>query len=121
MSRTAPRLHGNRSPAHPASGPRRPNATVADNATKSGLGGAKKPKPPRDPSLRLITQRQDNGCRLPLACFAHARKAPLFHFYRSPCLGELLLDILGLVLGDAFLNGLGSAVHQVLGFLQAQI
>ena len=40
----------------------------------------------------------------------------LFHLDNSPCLGEFLLDGLGLVLADAFLDGLGSAVHQILGF-----
>ena len=35
-------------------------------------------------------------------------------------LGELGLDLLGLFLGNAFLQGLGGSFHDVLGFLQAQ-
>src|SRR5262249_59487080 len=34
--------------------------------------------------------------------------------------GELVLDLLGVVLVDAFLHRLGSALHQVLGLLQTQ-
>src|SRR5207245_3622137 len=33
---------------------------------------------------------------------------------------ELLLDRRGLVFVDAFLDGLGGAIHQVLGFLEAE-
>src|SRR6266540_1125152 len=44
----------------------------------------------------------------------------LLYFYSGPSVGELLLDRLGLVLADAFLDRLGSAVDQVLCFLQAE-
>ena len=33
---------------------------------------------------------------------------------------QLLLDLFGVVLAGAFLDGLRSAVHQILGFLQAE-
>ena len=33
---------------------------------------------------------------------------------------ELRLELLGLVLGNAFLDGLGSAFDEVLGFLEAE-
>src|SRR5689334_22645257 len=44
----------------------------------------------------------------------------LFYFDRSAGVGELLLDSLGLVLADAFLDRLGSAIDQVFGFLQTE-
>src|SRR5579864_6507145 len=44
----------------------------------------------------------------------------LLHFYRRPGVGELLLDSLSLFLIDAFLDWLGGAIHQVLGFFEAQ-
>src|SRR4051794_8707756 len=46
--------------------------------------------------------------------------AGLFHFDSRAGVDELLLDGCGFVLADAFLYRLGSAIHQVLGFLQAQ-
>src|SRR5215469_130207 len=45
---------------------------------------------------------------------------PLLYFDRRARFGELLLDILGLFLRDAFFHRLGRAVDQILGFLQAQ-
>src|SRR2546421_10755921 len=44
----------------------------------------------------------------------------LFDFDGSSGIDELFLDRLSLFLVDAFLNGLGRAIYQVLGFLQPQ-
>ena len=49
-----------------------------------------------------------------------APNAELLHFDRGSRLGELLLDGLGFFLVHALFHGLGRAVHQVLGFFQAQ-
>src|ERR1035438_8403422 len=48
------------------------------------------------------------------------RRLLLFYLNSGSGIDELLFDGLGLVLGDAFLDRLGSGIHQVLGFLQAQ-
>jgi hypothetical protein len=48
---------------------------------------------------------------------AHARKTPSLHLDDCSRLSELLLDVLRLFLGDAFLDRLGRTIHQVLGFL----
>jgi len=45
---------------------------------------------------------------------------PLFHFNDSASLSKLLLDGLGLFLGNALFNVLRRSIHQLLGFLQAQ-
>src|SRR5581483_10011667 len=45
----------------------------------------------------------------------------LFHFHGGAGVGKLLADVLRLFLADAFLNRLGRAVYQVLGFLQAEV
>src|SRR5690606_10591257 len=47
-------------------------------------------------------------------------RRPLLDLDGRAGLFQLLLDLLGLLLGDAFLDRLGSAVHQVLGLLEAQ-
>src|SRR3981189_1559594 len=44
----------------------------------------------------------------------------LFHFDNSARFRELLLNGLRFVLGNAFLDALGSAIHQILGFFQAE-
>ena len=74
---------------------------------------------------------QDDASGLPLrsflACLSNrakgeverARKASL-HFDNCASLGKLLLNGLGFVLGNAFLDVLGRSIHQFLGFLQAQ-
>src|SRR5216684_4791639 len=49
-----------------------------------------------------------------------ATAGPLLHFDSSAGIRELLLDGLRLVLVDALFNGLGSAIHEVLGLLQPQ-
>src|SRR5687768_2796840 len=50
-----------------------------------------------------------------------ARLVPLLlDFDRGPSLFELLLDRLGLVLVDTLLDGGGSRLDQVLGFLEAK-
>ena len=38
----------------------------------------------------------------------------------APNLFELLLELLGLFLGNGFLDGLGSVVHEILGLFEAQ-
>src|SRR3977135_3780495 len=56
-------------------------------------------------------------------CGNHGPSEPaeaLFHFDNSARFRELLLDRLRFVLGNAFLDALGSAIHQVLGFFQAE-
>src|SRR5277367_3221965 len=44
----------------------------------------------------------------------------LLNFNSGASVDELLLDRLSFFLADAFLDGLGSAVDQVLGFFQAE-
>src|SRR5437660_12574520 len=44
----------------------------------------------------------------------------LFHFDRCSSFRELLLNVLGFLLRHALFHRLGSAIHQILGFLQAQ-
>ena len=44
----------------------------------------------------------------------------LLNFNGSAGLGKSSLDLLSLVLGNAFLNGLGCALNQILSVLQAQ-
>ena len=44
----------------------------------------------------------------------------LLDFDFGASLGELLLDLLGVFLGNAFLDRLGSAVDHVLGVLEAE-
>src|SRR5215472_7969708 len=51
---------------------------------------------------------------------SRTRKPKLLDLHLGAGLFELLLDRRGFVLVHAFLDGLGRAVHQVLGFLQAQ-
>src|SRR5579863_5416170 len=48
------------------------------------------------------------------------RKTASLYFDNSPGVCELLLDGLGLILGDALFHGLGRSIHQFLGFFQAQ-
>src|SRR6185295_2101787 len=45
---------------------------------------------------------------------------PLLQIDLRARLGELLLDLLGLGLGDPFLHGLRGAVDEILGLLQAE-
>src|SRR5579862_4495992 len=130
MSQTAPRLHGNRSPATPASGPRRPSAAMADNVKNLAWAELAAQADPEILPLRLAARVTmtvaTSRCARSLPArserkrVARARKTPSFHLDHSPGLGELLPDGLRLFLGDAFLDGLGSAIHQVLGLLQAQ-
>ena len=49
-----------------------------------------------------------------------APHSPLFHFDNGARIGELLLDGLGLFLGNALFYALGRSVDQFLGFFQAQ-
>src|SRR5438046_9283294 len=44
----------------------------------------------------------------------------LFYFDRCSSFRELLLNVLGFLLRYALFHGLGSAIHQILGFFQAQ-
>src|SRR5690606_16554126 len=44
----------------------------------------------------------------------------LLNFCFSTCVGQFLLDLLSLLLGDGLLNRLRCALDQLLGFLQAQ-
>ena len=46
------------------------------------------------------------------------RYLQLLHFHGSARVDKLFLDRLSLIFINAFLDGLGRAVHQVLGFLQ---
>src|ERR1700740_2001489 len=48
------------------------------------------------------------------------RRPALLYFDHGAGVGELLLDGLGLFLGDAFLHVLGRSIHQFLGFFQAE-
>src|SRR5207249_9562354 len=69
------------------------------------------PAPPRDPRqkrLRIATRG------------ANASRTLLFHFDSRTGIGKFLLDALGFVLGDALFYSFGGAIHQVLGFFQAQ-
>src|SRR5271165_5443943 len=70
-----------------------------------------------------------NGSRLYLrsACPEWNRPVPsperdgeLLYFYCRAGIDKLLLDGRGFVFRDAFLHGLGSAIDQVLGFLQTE-
>lgn len=65
---------------------------------------------------------------IPMAGKTHANKksgafrhffCSLLDFDDSADFGKLGLDLLGFVLGSAFLDGLGGGFHQILGFLQA--
>lgn len=49
----------------------------------------------------------------------HQSEINLLNFDSCPSVGEFLLDGLSFFLADAFLDRLGSAVNQVLSFLQA--
>ena len=44
----------------------------------------------------------------------------LLNLNSCACLGEGSLNLLSLILGNAFLNGLGSALDQILSVLQTQ-
>src|SRR5436305_15278817 len=48
------------------------------------------------------------------------KQKKLFHFDGRTGVSELLLDVLGFVLGHALFDRLGSAIDQILGFYQAQ-
>src|SRR5690606_34805444 len=68
-------------------------------------------------------QRLGTGKRRPRDGQPSARPRPprdLLDLDRSAGLFQLLLDLLGLLPGDALLDRLGGAVHQVLGLLEAQ-
>src|ERR1700690_506039 len=45
----------------------------------------------------------------------------LLNFNLCTCIFELLLEAFGVSLGHAFLDALGSAVHQILGFLETEL
>src|SRR5688500_17586917 len=51
---------------------------------------------------------------------ASDRPDPSLHFDLGAGCFELLLDVVGFVLADAFLDRLGRAFHEVLGFLEAE-
>src|SRR6185312_12484585 len=53
---------------------------------------------------------------------ARARPLPaaLLYFYSGAGVDELFLDGLGFFFIDAFFDGLGSAIDQILGFLETQ-
>src|SRR5277367_1163015 len=68
---------------------------------------------PKTQSTKKFTPRQR---RLP----PPPSKRKLLHFDRCADIDELLLDRLGFVLIDAFLDWFRRAVHQILGFLQPQ-
>src|ERR1700687_5654039 len=76
------------------------------------------PSPERRGLLRFSEAATQSKDLLYLA----APPAPpsLFHFDGSAGVCKLLLNGFRLVLVDALFNGLGSAIHQVLGFFQAQ-
>ena len=52
--------------------------------------------------------------------YAHRHSGNLLEFDSRALLFELLLELLGVGLFEAFLDGLGGAFDQVLGFLEAQ-
>src|SRR5579863_10771425 len=79
------------------------NVTVARAGALSGYYHANKRRPTRQ---MAFADRAGPGPTL----FTLKR---LLHFYASTRVGEFLLDSLGLFLIDAFLDGLGCAVHQV--------
>lgn len=60
------------------------------------------------------------GERQALTAFESAYKVNLLHFNFSAGFNQLLLGFLGFFLGHGFLQGGGSAVNLVLGFLQAE-
>src|SRR5471032_698641 len=79
-------------------------------------------------SSRAYALRQTTACSTGIAPRAgmsvlrklfHGSRESL-HFYTRANVGEFLGDGRGFVLAQALFYGLGSAVHQILGFLQTQ-
>ena len=81
---------------------------------------------PGDQVTNLVAQRYLSGLRGAGVemCIRYRlsgfHKGNLFYFYFSASLSQLSLQSLGIVLRNAFLDVLGSAVNQSLGFLQTQ-
>src|SRR5579872_285645 len=65
-------------------------------------------RPPRRTSLRIAARGSD------------ASQTPLLNLNSSASFRELLLNGLRFFLGDTFLDALGGAVDQILGFFQAE-
>src|ERR1700722_19530947 len=85
------------------------------------------PKTDKNPGARvaprpgLVTGRMNRHVLL-ISPASPRRSSPnrLFYLDRRPGLLELLLDLGGLVLVDAFLDRLGRAFNQILGLLEAE-
>src|SRR6478735_3262418 len=72
----------------------------------------------RERTSRGVSDRRSgatNGCAAPAPA-----KSTLLDLDLGPLLFQSGLDLLGFVLGDAFLDGLGRCVDQVLGLLEAE-
>src|SRR6516165_10882510 len=95
-----------RHPSRPSGQPSRP------------LVGAARPTPePPSPYRRRADIGRFRGLLTPESV---ALTSHLLEFHLGPGLFQLGLDFLRLVLADTFLDGLGRALHQILGLLEAQ-
>src|SRR5687767_1771172 len=69
-----------------------------------------------DPMRQNVEGGRQEGLRSAPSC----RRLSLFQLNACACIRQLLLHLLGVIFGCAFLDGLRSAVHEVFRFFQTE-
>src|SRR5437870_5338132 len=94
-----------------------PSSSLANDSTGSVLVMSQ----PQAKKAPAPDRRSDRGSTEGLGEASRNVAGPLLQFDGRALGFELLLDVLGFLLGPVFLHGAGRALHHVLGLLQAEV